>query len=160
MLVETDHEHLVLRVAGAGKRQGSGNHFRTLRSHASTVVNNQADRDRDIFVAEILDLLEDSVLVNLKIVFAESRNKNSSAVLHGRVQDDHVNAHVNRVWVTLAALRRRVCLRPSQRLLGDKMKTIAARHRFMEAHNCLARLPAPNNLAARITLLSRRKTPP
>jgi hypothetical protein len=99
MLVETGHEHLVLRVAGAGKRQGSGNHFRALRSHASTVVDNQADRDRDIFVAEILDLLEDSILVNLKIVFAESRNKNTSAVLHGRVQDHHVNAHTDGKWV-------------------------------------------------------------
>src|SRR4030095_6976200 len=79
MLVETGHEHLVVRVAGAGTRQGSRNHFRALRSHASTVVDNQTHRDRNVFLAKILDLLEDSVLIDSKVVFAEPRNKNSSA---------------------------------------------------------------------------------
>ena len=55
MLVEVDHENLILRVAGAGKRQGGRNNFRALRSHASTVINHQADSDRNIFVAKRFD---------------------------------------------------------------------------------------------------------
>ncbi len=89
ILVEIDHEHLVLRVAGAGKRQGRGNNISALRSHASTVVDDQADRDRDIFMTEIFDLLKHSVLVNLKVVLAESGNRSAFVVLHGCVQDDH-----------------------------------------------------------------------
>ena len=91
-----------------GKRQGGRNHFPALRSHATAVVDNQAHRYRDILLAEILDLLENSVLIHLEVVLADPRNKNSSAVLHGCVQNDHVNAHVNRVGVALTALRLRI----------------------------------------------------
>jgi hypothetical protein len=58
--------------------------------------------------------LEDSVLVHLKVIFGESRNQIASAVLHGRVQDHHVNTNVNGVSVTLSALCRRVFLRPGK----------------------------------------------
>lgn len=49
-----------LQIAGTGKRQGSGNDFRALRPHVSTIVDNQADPDRDIFVDKIFSLLMDS----------------------------------------------------------------------------------------------------
>ena len=112
MLIEIGHEHLVLRIAGAGKRHGSGNNLSALGSHASTIVHNQADGDWDIFVAEIFSLLEDSVLVNLKVFFVESRNKHTFVVLHGRVQDHGVSIYPNRVFATPAALQWRGFLRP------------------------------------------------
>src|SRR5579872_1389334 len=71
--VEVDDEYLVLRVAGAGKRQCSGNHVSALRPHASTVIDNQPDCDWDIFVAEILDRLKHSVFIDVEIIFVESK---------------------------------------------------------------------------------------
>jgi hypothetical protein len=63
-------------------------------------------------MAEIFNLLEDSVLVNLKVIFGKSRNKHTFVVLHGRVQDHGVSIYPNRVFVTPAALRGRGFLRP------------------------------------------------
>ncbi len=111
MLVEIDHEHLVLRVAGAGKRHSSGHHVTHLRPHAAAIVNHQADRDRDILVAEIFNLLQDSILVNMKVILAEARNKVPSVVLHGGVQDHQANTYPDRVRVARAALGRRGFLR-------------------------------------------------
>src|ERR1051326_2796501 len=111
MLVEIDHEHLILRVTGAGKGQSSGNHVMHLRPHVSTVVNHQADRDRDILVAEILNPLWDCILVNMKVILAETRNKMPSVVLHGGVQDHQANTYPDRVRVTRAAAGRRAFLR-------------------------------------------------
>ena len=87
------------------KRQGGRNNFRALRSHASTVINHQADGDRNIFVAKRFDFLEDSVLVNLKGFFAESGNRIMVAVLHGRVQDHQVNIYLDRVLVVALVIR-------------------------------------------------------
>src|SRR5690348_2236407 len=111
MLVEIDHEHLILRITGAGKGQSSGNHVMHLRPHASTVVNHQADRDRDILVAEILNPLWDCILVNMKVILAETRNKMPSVVLHGGVQDHQANTYPDRVRVARAAAGRRAFLR-------------------------------------------------
>ena len=58
LFVEVDHEHLVLRVAGAREGQGRGNYVSALRYHASTVIDYQADRDRNVLVTEILDRLK------------------------------------------------------------------------------------------------------
>ena len=85
IFIEMNHEHLIFGIAGAGKRQGRGNHFTALRSHGSAVVDDQAYRDRDIFVAETFNLLGNSVLVNLKVFFGEFRNRSTFAVAHGRV---------------------------------------------------------------------------
>ena len=114
LFVEIDHEHLVLRVAGAGKRQGGGNHVMALRSHASTVVDDQADRDRDIFVAEILDRLKHSVFVDLEIVFGESGDQSAFVVQRGCVQDHHVHIYADGVS-SPGGLGRRGFLRPGKR---------------------------------------------
>src|ERR1700719_1043793 len=90
MLVEIHHEHLVLWIAGAGKLQSSGNDQSTLAGHASAVVNHEAYRYRQVLVAEMLDLLACSVLINLKVVFVESGNKNAFAVLCRCVQDHQI----------------------------------------------------------------------
>src|SRR5271166_4817096 len=71
LFVEIDQEHLVLWVAGTSKYQCSRNHVTALRHHASTVVDDQTDGYRDIFVAEILDRFKHSVFVNLEIFFGE-----------------------------------------------------------------------------------------
>ena len=67
--------------------------------HASAVIDNQSDRDRDIFVAEIFDLLRHSVLINLEIVFAESGNQSAFVVLRGCVQNHHVHIYADGVVV-------------------------------------------------------------
>src|SRR5579862_163278 len=72
VFVETDFKHLILRVAGVRKRQGSLNNFPRLRAHASAVVNHQSGGDRNILMAEIFDFLRNSVFVNLKIGLAEA----------------------------------------------------------------------------------------
>jgi hypothetical protein len=105
MLVEVNHENLILLVAGAGKRQGSRNNFRALRSHAPTIINHQADCDRNIFVAKRFDFLEDSVLVNPKVFFAEPGNRIMVAVLHGSVQDHQVNIYLDRFLVVALVIR-------------------------------------------------------
>src|ERR1041385_7774355 len=114
MLVEIDHEHLILRVTGAGKGQSSGNHVMHLRPHASTVVNHQADRDRDILVAEILNPLWDCILVNMKVILAETRNKMPSVVLNGGVQGHQANTYPGRVKGPRAAAGRPALLKGGQ----------------------------------------------
>ena len=103
LLVKRDHEHLILRIAGAGKRQGSCNNFRPLRPHASAVVDDQSDGYRDIFVTERVDLLRDSVFENQKVLLIESRNKRSFGIQHGCVQNHHANFYRNRELIRLAA---------------------------------------------------------
>src|ERR1035437_332211 len=68
-LVEVDHKHLVLRIAGAGERHCRCNHVGALGAHTSAVVHNNAGCDGDIFVAEVLDRLEDSIFVKAEIIF-------------------------------------------------------------------------------------------
>lgn len=104
MLVEIDHKHLVVRVTGAGERQCSRDNFSPLLAHASTVVDDQADGDRDIVVAEVLDLLKCSVFVDLKAVFIESRNKDAFVVLRRGVQDHKVGTYLDAVSLTGAVL--------------------------------------------------------
>src|SRR5208283_3961026 len=111
MLVEIDDEHLVLRIAGAGKRQGSGNNFGALGCHASTVVQNQARRDRNIFMTIIFSLLQRAVLVDLKVLLAEPRNRSAFMVLHGRVQDYTRNIYTDFVGVNRAKFGSRGFLR-------------------------------------------------
>ena len=94
MVVEIDHEHLVLRIAGAGERQRGGNHIVALRRHATAVIDKNADCNRDIFVAEVLDLLKYSILINLEIVFFEPGNRYVVAIQNGCAEDDHVDINL------------------------------------------------------------------
>src|SRR5688572_11250683 len=99
-----DHEHLIRRVAGTDKSHGGNNDFKNFRPHASAAVDNQSNRSRHIIVAEGLDLLEDSVLVNLKVFPVESQDGNTLAVSHGRVQDHYLDVYADPEWVTRAVL--------------------------------------------------------
>ena len=67
MLVEIDHKYLIFRVAGTRKCQGSVNHVRVFGAHASAVVNHQANRDGNIFMAERFDLLENFIFIDLEV---------------------------------------------------------------------------------------------
>src|SRR6202051_4259422 len=115
-----DHEHLVARVAGTGKGQSGRNHIRALRFHASAVIDDQADRDRNILVAKMPDRLQHSVFVDLEIVLVESGNKKLFVFLGGCAQDYHVYIYLERVWVGRGGARGRGLLRPSDALGGDQ----------------------------------------
>src|ERR1022692_2447081 len=112
--VEVDHEHMVLRVAGAGKCQGCCDDISALWHHTSTVVDDQTNRDGDILVAKGFDRLQRSVLVYLEVVFTQPGNQNVLAVLSGGSQDHHVDIDSKRVWVLRAVLQWSGCLRPTK----------------------------------------------
>ncbi len=67
--------------------------------HASTVVDDQPHSYRNILVTEMPNFLRHSVLVDLKLFFAESGNKSAFAVLSGRVKHHLFNGHANGVVV-------------------------------------------------------------
>ena len=104
MLVEIDHEYLILWIAGAHKRQGSGNHIRALRAHASAVVNHQANRDGDIFVTKRLNLLRDFIFIDLEVFLAESGDRSAFMVPHSCLQDNQVHIRSNRIRANLVRL--------------------------------------------------------
>jgi hypothetical protein len=45
--------------------------YRTFGFHAPTVIDDQADRNRNVYVGEILDLLKGSVFEYLEVLLAE-----------------------------------------------------------------------------------------
>ena len=104
-VVEIDDKHLALGIAGAGKCQCRGNHIGAFRRHASAVIDKNADCNRDIFVAEVPDLLEHSILIDPKIVFAEPGNKRVAAVQNGCAQNHYVGIQLEGVFAARAALR-------------------------------------------------------
>ena len=101
MLVKIDHEDLILWIAGAYKCQGSSDHIRALRAHASAVVNHQPNRDGYIFVTKRFDLLRDFIFIDLKVFLAESGDRSAFMVPHGCLQDDQVHIGSDRVRANL-----------------------------------------------------------
>ena len=95
MLVEVDDEHFVFLVAGVHESPGGGNHFRNLFPHAAAVIDDQAHRDRNVFVAEQADGLADAVFVHRKILLAQLGSKLAVAVAHGGLQDHQIDVHRN-----------------------------------------------------------------
>jgi hypothetical protein len=90
MLIEIDRKHLVLGVARTRKRQCRGNYICPLGSHASAIVDYQANRDWKILMAEVFDRLKNVIFVYLKICFIESGNKRIVVVHHCSVQDNQI----------------------------------------------------------------------
>src|ERR1019366_2661886 len=104
MLVEIDHEYLILWIAGACKYHGGANHIGALRTHASAVVNHQANCDGDIFVAERLNLLKDLIFVDLEVFLAESGDRSAFTVPHSGPQDNQFHPRSDRVRTNLVRL--------------------------------------------------------
>src|SRR5512140_2122245 len=93
ILIEVDDEHLVVLIAGPHERAGAGNHIRDLRPHAPAVIDNQAYRDRNIFVAEQPDGLPDAVFIELKILLAEIGDQATLAVADRSLQNYQVDVY-------------------------------------------------------------------
>ena len=104
MLVEIDHEYLILWIAGAHKCQGGSDHIRALRTHASAVVNHQANCDGDIFVTKRFDLLKNLIFVDLKVFLAESGDWSAFMIPHSCPQDNQVHVRSDRVRASLVRL--------------------------------------------------------
>ena len=104
MLVEIDHEQLILRVAGARKGQGGASHIRTLGSHAPTTVNHQSNGDRKVFVAERFNLLQNLIFIDLEGFVGESGDWNALVVSHTCAQDNQAHVGSNRVRADLTRL--------------------------------------------------------
>jgi hypothetical protein len=66
------------------ERQCGGDHVCALLSHASAVIDDQPDSNRNIFMTEVFDLLKDVILINLKAVFFEARDERIVPVHNGR----------------------------------------------------------------------------
>ena len=105
VFIEIHHKELVARIAGTGKGHSSGDYNRTFGPHAPTVVNNQSDRNRYIVMAKILDLLQRSIFIDLKLLLVESPNQNVLLILNGRVQNHHIDIYADNIWDFMAVLR-------------------------------------------------------
>ena len=105
MVIEIDYKHLVLRIAGARKCHRCGDYVGAFRAHASAVINKNANRDRDIFMTEVLDLLQYAVFMNLEIVFVEPGDESIMPVKNCRAQNDHVGIQLEGVLAAIIARR-------------------------------------------------------
>ena len=103
MVIEIDYKHLVLRIAGARKCHRCGDYVGAFRAHASAVINKNANRDRDIFMTEVLDLLQYAVFIDLEIVFVEPGDQSIMPVKNCRAQNDHVGIQLEGILAPIIA---------------------------------------------------------
>ena len=116
-VVKVDHKHLVLWIAGARKRECGRNDIVTLLAHATAIIDNDTGCYRNIIAAELRDMLQPSIFINLKIVYAEAGNRSIVAIQNRCAEDNHVGIELKNVLVAGAKLG-------WQRILstGDKLR--------------------------------------
>ena len=106
VVTEIDNKHLILRITGTGECQSRVYNIVALGLHASAVIHKNADCDRDIFVSEVLDLLQYAVLINMKIVFAKSGNERVMVVKNGCAQNYDIGIKFESIFVICVVMRR------------------------------------------------------
>src|ERR1700730_11799838 len=121
MLVEINHEYLILWIAGARKCHRGANYVRALMAHASTVVDYQPSCDGDIFVTERFNLLQDFIFINLEVFLGESGDRSASVISYACPQDNQVyirsncvQAHLVSLWDALILAGSPSCVRTSK----------------------------------------------
>ena len=87
-VIEIDDEGLVFGIGILGQRQTGGFHFGALVPHAAAVVDNQPQRNRDIFAMEARDLLHHPILVNRESLLGK-RGHQVAVPIHHRGGADH-----------------------------------------------------------------------
>ena len=85
-VVEVHDEGFVIGIALTHKRKRRAVHALALIAHAAAVVDDQAEAQRNIFVLERLDRLQNFVFENLKILFRQPVNRTAFPVEHGNGQ--------------------------------------------------------------------------
>jgi hypothetical protein len=74
VIVEIDDEHLVLRIAGMSERGNGSTYFGQLRTHATAVVDNQANGHGRVFLLEEGELLLAAILEHAEILETQPRD--------------------------------------------------------------------------------------
>ena len=85
-IIEVHDERFVIRIALANKRQRGAIHALALVSHASAVVDDQSETQRDIFMPERLDGLRNLILEDLKVLFRQPVYRPAFLVENGNGQ--------------------------------------------------------------------------
>ncbi len=75
VVVEIDDEGLVLRIAHFHKCERSGADLGDLVAHAAAIVDDQAQADGNVFLAEDRELLLDLVLEDAEVFLLQARNE-------------------------------------------------------------------------------------
>src|SRR5688500_7015614 len=88
VFVEHDGEDLVFRMARRGERFRASEHHRPPGDHAAAVIDDQANGDRYVYVAEEGNLLRLIVFGDLKDLLGKIRNSIRASVEHVDMQND------------------------------------------------------------------------
>jgi hypothetical protein len=99
-LVEINHKHLILGIAGPRKRHGGGGNLRTLAAHTPAIVDDQSHRHRHIFRLKERDLLRTAILKYLEIVRPQARYRLPPAVGDDDRQNDQSHINGNPVFAS------------------------------------------------------------
>src|SRR6267142_4511554 len=75
VVVESDDEELVLRMARAREPQRGRDHLAELRAHAAARVDDEPDSDRSVFIGEKLDWHTPAVVEHREAIAIEIRNQ-------------------------------------------------------------------------------------
>ncbi len=92
LVVEVDHEHLVVRIRRARERERGGLDLPAKGAHAAAVVDEHAERHGDVVAPENLDRLTFAVFVHRERITIEGRDDLAAAVSHRRMNDDKARA--------------------------------------------------------------------
>src|SRR5688572_20275578 len=85
-----NREQLVFRMAGTGECPAAGDHHVLPADHRATAIENESDRNRDVCIAEELNLLGLIVLKHTKGTLREIGHGVRPPVEDIDVQDDEV----------------------------------------------------------------------
>ena len=101
-IVEIDNERFILGIAFAHERQRRAVHALAFVAHAAAVVDDQAKADRNVFVPERLDRLQNFVFENLEVFLFQAVDRTAFFIENGYRQLDFKRLDAEGVILVLA----------------------------------------------------------